>query len=428
MASKRSLEGQESDCPQPKRPKTVEDPVTSDRLTSLPPTETIDVDAVSAHHFENQNSQDFISLPASHGEIDFELLESLIKSDSNELVNKHVHHDSYDATPPQAAHSEFLNVNACLEHQPEYLAAHTHGNFATTSSAMDNDNLERVSREFRAAEGLDSDSVLIEAELFKHEKEGCNLCFYQTTVGETMAAAAPTTNGCSLMLSELESQVISTFDFDSPPGEEQTLSNFLAQYGLLHCVEGWTIPEQDSCSMAPPASQCNFQADHEADIVFYCDDKQNQPVGTALDEPSEFLQPPAVQGDSNNVMTPPRKKYRNIASAKNEDPAEPRYMPESKDINMKHIEDEKPFRCNHCDKRFKLAKSVRRHEKAEHTDCQISCPHCKLTFKRNDSLLVHARKCHGVELPHKRRDTQGLNRRASATPPTPSTPSTPEKE
>ncbi|KAK8158306.1 hypothetical protein BC567DRAFT_266628 [Phyllosticta citribraziliensis] len=74
-----------------------------------------------------------------------------------------------------------------------------------------------------------------------------------------------------------------------------------------------------------------------------------------------------------------------------------------------------PFACRHCDKRFKLERSRRRHirdihERQPHERRSFACPLCTRTYTRNDALLAHGRKEHRIELPHQPRlprNTQG---------------------
>ncbi|KAK8191450.1 hypothetical protein HDK77DRAFT_431214 [Phyllosticta capitalensis] len=66
-------------------------------------------------------------------------------------------------------------------------------------------------------------------------------------------------------------------------------------------------------------------------------------------------------------------------------------------------EESTSFSCDFCNKAFKLKSSKLRHEKSFHVEgagTKFPCPLCDLSFPRNDGLLGHARKVHGVNLPH----------------------------
>ncbi|ODM99596.1 putative zinc finger protein [Orchesella cincta] len=81
----------------------------------------------------------------------------------------------------------------------------------------------------------------------------------------------------------------------------------------------------------------------------------------------------------------------------------------SKAQRILYDDSEKQFKCNMCNKRFRMERTLKRHLGEVHSlFLQHKCPHCDLKFKKQTDLKIHKRKAHlpanfkmGDQLPYK---------------------------
>ncbi|KAK8161568.1 hypothetical protein IWX90DRAFT_506301 [Phyllosticta citrichinensis] len=467
MAPKRFLDDQEHSCAEHKRSKLTEDFTTLHQpASSSPPVsgpdildmfqnidivqESIDVNNLPESRSESIDGNTLTTtLSTSGGEIDHEFLEWLNGPESQTILDNFMNQEAPGATPFQFTDFEPTDVNALLEHPAEEHAVHVHDSFTPTSGTIGQDSSEEFNNAeheaflsaLQSVESPHVDFASIEADMFKYVMEGGDFSDSMTAAGEPTVAAAPIADTCPLLLNGLDTEGSSAFTFNSEPVEEQTTSINDVLGILVQCVEPLqyvkpsTATEEQNYFMAPQSPQRLFEPDYEAMAAFEAylqiGDEQTQPVDALdvlldgqQDGTPQPLQTSALQNYESRDMAPPIRKWCTQTPTTVENQAESLYMPEHEDVDEapKKVvveEDEKPFRCETCDKRFKLKRSLQRHDRVEHTDRTLSCPHCDKTFKRNDARIAHGRKLHGVELPHNpiHRARKNAQMSGSTTPP-----------
>ncbi|KAK7538689.1 uncharacterized protein J3D65DRAFT_695236 [Phyllosticta citribraziliensis] len=451
MAPKRCLDDQELSCAEPKRSKLTEDFTTSHDPPSSSPPESVDVNNPSENRSESLDGDTITTtLSTSGGEINHEFLDWLNGPESQAMIDNFMIQEGLSATPFQLPDFEPTDVNAPLEHSTEEHAVHVHDSFTPTSGTIDQDSSEETNnadheaflRVLQSVESPHVDFTLIEADMFKYVTEGGDFNNSLTAAGELMEAVAPIADTSPLPINDIDTEVASGFTFNSEPVEEQgpsiddVMGIIVQSMEPLRYVEPSTVAEARNFSMAPQSPQGLFEPDYEAMAAFEADmqlgDEQTQPadgldvlLDGQHDGPPQPLQTSALQNYDSRDMAPPIRKWRTQTPATIEKRTDSLYMPEHEDADEapKKVvvveEDEKPFRCETCNKRFKLKRSLQRHDRVEHTDRTLECPHCDKTFKRNDARIAHARKLHGVELPHHPIHRGGKNAQmsGSTTPP-----------
>jgi stress-induced morphogen len=76
------------------------------------------------------------------------------------------------------------------------------------------------------------------------------------------------------------------------------------------------------------------------------------------------------------------------------------YMKNHLLTHVEMTEEEKPFECPECKKRFKFASVLATHKKTHSDDRKFKCEFCELTFKRSDSRRYHVMIKHLDEKPN----------------------------
>ena len=59
--------------------------------------------------------------------------------------------------------------------------------------------------------------------------------------------------------------------------------------------------------------------------------------------------------------------------------------------------EQRPFKCNFCDKTFRQPESVRRHVESVHDGARYPCEFCTQTFTLKSNLGTHIRKKHNSD-------------------------------